>query len=86
MPHSNWTNWNLSIESTEAAIDVVTRWNIYHRLQELNISCKCDSGQPLQVDFKTPLELLQFHCVVYRLTASRQDCLATLKHCWTLSL
>ncbi|MEY2976056.1 MAG: Asr1405/Asl0597 family protein [Prochlorotrichaceae cyanobacterium] len=81
MPYSNW---NLSAGSAQAAIDIVTRWNIYHRLQELEISCQCQCGQPLQVDCKTPLEILQFQRVLYRLTASRQDCLATLEHCWTL--
>jgi hypothetical protein len=35
------------------------RWQIYHRLMELNIPCKCSIGKPLEVTIATPTAAVQ---------------------------
>jgi hypothetical protein len=35
------------------------RWQIYHRLRELEISCECSAGKPLRVVVDTPTAAIQ---------------------------
>ncbi|MEL6553167.1 MAG: Asr1405/Asl0597 family protein [Cyanobacteria bacterium J06621_11] len=60
------------------------RWQVYHRLQSLEIDCTCGGFRPLQVDIKTPTELLQLRSVVQHVSASRTDLVAQLNRCWHL--
>jgi len=58
------------------------RWEVYQRLNELDIPCCCQANQPLQVEIANPLSLVQFWFVTHRLTASRQELIQTLEHSW----
>lgn len=60
------------------------RWQIYRRLQELEIPCQCATNQPLQVEINSPLAIAQLTCVVKQLTASRSKLINWLDDCWKL--
>ena len=67
----------LGINNTE-------RWSIYHRLQELDIPCRCSTYQPLQVEIDCPSAIAQLCCVVKRSTASRSELIDWLDNCWRM--
>ena len=58
------------------------RWQVYKRLQELDIPCWCEANQPLRVEIKNPLAVVQLWSVMQQLTASRQELICNLEHCW----
>ncbi|ARV61481.1 hypothetical protein BZZ01_25155 [Nostocales cyanobacterium HT-58-2] len=58
------------------------RWQIYRRLQELDIPCRCETNQPLTVEINNPIAAIQLWSVVRQFTAPRQDLIWTLKKCW----
>jgi len=58
------------------------RWQVYQRLQELNISCWCETNQPLKVEIGSPIAAVQLWSVMWRFTASRQDLIWSLENCW----
>jgi hypothetical protein len=76
----------LVAESTET-INVARqdRWQVYQRLQELDISCSCTSEQPLQTHIHSPAEVLQVWSVIQQITAPRQELVFWLKRCWKAS-
>ncbi|NJK40097.1 MAG: hypothetical protein HC835_20690 [Oscillatoriales cyanobacterium RM2_1_1] len=61
------------------------RWLICYRLQELDIPCWCEVGQPLRVRISTPKEAMQFFSVVKQYTAPRHELLQNLERCWQQS-
>ena len=67
----------VGIENTE-------RWSIYHRLQELEISCRCSTDRPLEVELDRPIAIAQLSCVVKRVTASRSELIDWLDDCWKI--
>lgn len=67
----------VSIKNTE-------RWSIYHRLQELEIPCKCSTNQPLQVELHNPSAIAQLCYVVKQLTAPRSELVGWLNQCWKI--
>ena len=58
------------------------RWQVYHRLQELNIDCECSGFQPLKVNLQTPTEALQLWSVVRRISDSRPSLISALHRSW----
>ena len=60
------------------------RWSVYHRLQELEISCRCSTEQPLEVELNCPIAIAQLSCVVRRMTASRDELIDWLDDCWKI--
>jgi hypothetical protein len=60
------------------------RWQVYQRLQELEIPCCCETNQPLQVEITHPSAALQLWSVTRQFTASRQDLIFTLERCWQM--
>ena len=63
-------------------VDWADRWQVYKRLQELDIPCSCETNQPLRVETNTPLAMVQLWSVIQQLTASRQDLIWSLECCW----
>lgn len=82
------------MESTQTSFEVsnpiqvnpVSRWDVYHRLQQLAIPCSCQTGQPLQVCVHTALDAIQVWSVVRQATAPRQAQLDWLETCWRAQL
>jgi hypothetical protein len=68
----------------EHAIEVQSedRWQIYHRLQELEIPCQCASYRPLVVWVDHPLAAIQLWSVVQQVTVPRQQQADRLEACW----
>ncbi|MDY6901452.1 MAG: hypothetical protein SWZ49_25755 [Cyanobacteriota bacterium] len=58
------------------------RWQIYHRLQELNIPCACRSDGSLQVQINNWIAAILLHSTVIQFTASRQSLIDWLERCW----
>lgn len=65
-------------------LDRMARWDVYLRLQELSVSCKCKLGVPLQVQVNSVTEAIQLWCVVQACTADKLSHLAHLERCWQL--
>ena len=63
-------------------IDCYSSWEIYFRLQELDVPCFRESYQPLQVNTDTPLALVQAWSVFRQFTQPRQVLVSWLNHCW----
>ncbi len=61
------------------------RWQVYLRLQELDVSCSYTSDQPLQAQVHSPADALQVWSVVQQITAPRQELVLWLKRCWKVS-
>lgn len=58
------------------------RWQVYYRLQELEIESECASNQPLRVEADTVTAAVQLWSVVRQLTAPRRDLVRSLERCW----
>ncbi|WP_416665839.1 Asr1405/Asl0597 family protein [Egbenema bharatensis] len=67
------------------AIDRCDRWQVHHRLQELDISCTCLSDGRLQVEVDYPIAAIQLWSVARHITASRSQLANWLERCWALS-
>jgi hypothetical protein len=46
--------------STSFTINCEDRWQVYHRLQELDIVCQCQGFQPLKANIKTASEVIHW--------------------------
>jgi len=77
--NSLYTNQAITINGTE-------RWDIYHRLQELEIPCQCPVHQPLTVQISSPNHLIQIWSVVRRINASRNELVTSLENYWQIQL
>lgn len=64
------------------AISRGDRWQVYHRLRDLDIPAYCSSDGTLRADISTPLAALQLRSVIYQFTAPRQDLVELLDRCW----
>lgn len=62
------------------------RWEVYHRLQELDIPCECTLNQPLQIELNTQIQAIQLWSVVKRITAPRQELISWLERCWVIDM
>lgn len=69
-------------ESTE--IQCEDRWQVYRRLQELEIPCWCHAYKPLKVEVSSPIATVQLWSVVRRVSLSRQESMPWLERCWQL--
>ena len=58
------------------------RWQVYRRLQELEIPCHCQTNQALTVDIGSIAAAIQLWSVVRQLNAKRQDSIEVLERCW----
>ncbi len=63
-------------------INWADRWQVYQRLQELDIICVCETNQPLMVEIHNPTAAIQIWSVIQQFTASRQDLIGNLEKCW----
>lgn len=69
-----------------ATVQGIIRWEIYNRLQELEIPCWCSSGEPLAVDISSPNHLIQFWKISRRVSASRDEMIQVLENNWKLEV
>lgn len=69
--------------SQDLSLKGAHRWEVYRRLQELEISCSCRTGQPLRVNPQTPTDVALLWSVARCHTADRDELLCWLDRCWT---
>ena len=79
----NPTDYSL-VNNQAIAISGTERWDIYHRLKELEIPCQCSTHQPLTVQLNSPSHLLQTWSVIRRMRTARQDLVNTLENYWQI--
>ncbi len=60
------------------------RWQIYYRLQELNIPCSCLEDGSLEVQINSCITAFLLHSTVVQCTASRLSLIDWLERCWQL--
>lgn len=65
------------------SISQCDRWRIYHRLQELMISCSCPTDGSLRVGVRSSVELILVRSIVQQFTAPRQELVQWLERCWS---
>mgnify|MGYP006156418269 CR=1 FL=1 len=58
------------------------RWQLYHRLQALDIEDKCSLHKLLQVRIDSPAQLLQLWIVLRQVEAYRGSLIGWLETCW----
>jgi hypothetical protein len=64
-----------------ASMNGIDRWQIYTRLQELNISCSCGMNQPLTVEIRSVATAIQVWSVVRQFTVPRYKLIQALERC-----
>ena len=60
------------------------KWQIYHRLQALDIFCQCRTNKPLQVKVDDIHAAIQLWSVAKQFTASRGELVHWLNRCWKI--
>ena len=60
------------------------RWQVYRRLQELEIPCQCRTNQPLYYQIQDVAAAIQLWSVVRQLTVPRRELASWLEHCWQI--
>ncbi|MEL6777595.1 MAG: Asr1405/Asl0597 family protein [Cyanobacteria bacterium J06597_16] len=68
--------------SSDITVSCEDRWQVYHRLQELDIDCQCSGFKPLKVTLQTPTEALQLWSIVRRVSEPRQALVVALNQSW----
>lgn len=63
-------------------VNQADRWQVYQRLQELDIACECSINQPLRVDIHSPIAAIQLQSVIKQFTADRPALVEWLERCW----
>ncbi|WP_341734890.1 Asr1405/Asl0597 family protein [Microcoleus sp. EPA2] len=61
------------------------RWQVYKRLQELEIPCWCGIDQPLRTQINTVKQAAQLMSVLRQVSASRTELVQWLECCWQIS-
>lgn len=61
------------------------RWQVYQRLQELEIPCCCGVDRPLRVCVGSTTEAVQLASVLRRFSASPRELALSLERCWNRS-
>ena len=78
----DFLNIDSSSPTHTVAIDDVHKWEMYHRLQALQIPCQCFMHKPLQVELTSPIAAIHFWSIIQRLTAPRSQLVERLNLCW----
>ncbi|MEL7054269.1 MAG: Asr1405/Asl0597 family protein [Cyanobacteria bacterium J06634_6] len=68
--------------SSDITVSCEDRWQVFHRLQALDIDCQCGGFKPLKVSLKTPTEALQLWSIVRRVSAPRQVLIDSIQQSW----
>jgi hypothetical protein len=79
------SNNNQEVETQQIiAINFTGRWQVYYRLQELEIPCQCATNQPLQIKINNPKTAIQLWSVVKQFTEPRHELVRWLESCWNI--
>ncbi|XHX79381.1 MAG: Asr1405/Asl0597 family protein [Stenomitos frigidus ULC029] len=72
---------------TDTMIEIrcTDHWQVYYRLQELEIPCCCSYHQPLKVQVSSAIAAIQIWSIVQHVTLPRQALVQRLNACWRSS-
>jgi hypothetical protein len=68
----------------EISVKWAYRWEVFRRLQALEIDCQCSTNEPLLVNLDSPTTLAQVWSVMRQSTAQRYQLVDWLNDCWNL--
>ena len=68
--------------SSDVTVSCEDRWQVYHRLQSLDIDCCCSGIKPLTVSLRTPTEALQLWSIVRRVSEPKHVLVELLQQSW----
>ncbi|MCA1994959.1 MAG: hypothetical protein LDL41_23355 [Coleofasciculus sp. S288] len=71
-------------QEQEIEISWADRWQVYHRLQELEIPSQCGANQPLCAQINNVVAAIQLWSVVRQLTVPRRELASWLEQCWKI--
>lgn len=79
-------NSSSSQSEAEQVIEIswADRWQVYRRLQELGIPCRCAPNQPLSAQINDVGTAIQLWSIVRQLTVPRRDLVSWLEECWQI--
>lgn len=66
------------------AVTGIDRWEVYRRLQDLDIPCQCSTDRPLQIEISSPIAAIQVWSVVRQIATPRQELVEWLEGCWQI--
>jgi len=69
-------------QKIEIEISWGDRWEVYRRLQELEIPCQCGTNRPLSYQINDVASAIQLWSVVRHLTLPRCELASWLERCW----
>ncbi|MBD2090005.1 hypothetical protein H6F67_09085 [Microcoleus sp. FACHB-1515] len=67
------------------AVPRCDRWQIFHRLKELEISCRCLADGRLEIATHSFTDQLQVWSVLHQLSATRSQLVRLLERSWSAS-
>lgn len=65
-------------------VECENRWEVYKRLQKLDISCRFQMYAPLEVQIDHSTDVMQLWSILQRTTMPRNILIGRLKNCWKL--
>ena len=68
--------------SSDVTVSCEDRWQVYHRLQSLDIDCCCSGFKPLTGSLRTPTEALQLWSIVRRVSEPKHVLVELLQQSW----
>lgn len=74
----------LETQTTKIEVNWLDRWQVYYRLQDLEIDCSCRSNQPLKTNLSSPQDAIQIWSVAKQFSAKRQELINWLSQCWQI--
>jgi hypothetical protein len=79
----NSNNWQSETQQT-ISVNWGDRWQVYHRLQALEIPCQCATNKPLKIQLDSTKTAIQLWSVTRQFTASRDELVQWLECCWQM--
>lgn len=78
---------SLASQQTRKVIAVkwAHRWEVFRRLQALEIDCQCSTNEPLLVNLDSPTTLAQVWSVMRQSTSQRHQLVDWLNDCWSMN-
>lgn len=84
MTHSQYPSLPDGERNFSIQVECEHRWEVYKRLQELDISCKFQMYAPLAVQIVHPTDAMQLWSILQRTSMPRNTLIGRLQNCWQL--
>ena len=81
-PKNNLAESSQLVPSRIVEVKWSCRWEVFRRLQALDIKCSCSTNKPLMVYLHSPTTIIQIWSVLRQCGASRRNLIDWLDNCW----